>query len=86
MAKVRRPADDAYYVEPWTRLMQGDLFREVPFAFPWPTDTVLVGEGDRVYVSGPFDTTPAMLLTPTCTMAAQGVRSDPTTTQWRLVR
>jgi hypothetical protein len=52
--------------------MQGDLFGEVPFAFPWPTDTVLVGEGDRVYVSGPFETTPAMLVTPTCTMAAQG--------------
>ncbi len=49
-----------------------DLFQAVPFAFPWPTDTVLVGEGDRVYVSGPFDTTLAMLITPTCTMAAQG--------------
>lgn len=29
-------------------------------------------EGSRVFISGPFETTLAILLTPTCTMAAQG--------------
>jgi hypothetical protein len=74
-AKSRRPADDRYYVEPWSPVyMQGDIFRDVPLQFPWPPDVVLPGEeeGSRVFISGPFETTLAILLTPTCTMAAQG--------------
>lgn len=75
MAPLKRPADDEYYEESWTQtLFQGDVFRDVPLAFPWPADVVLVGEreSERRFLSGPFEITHAMLITPTCTMSAQG--------------
>jgi hypothetical protein len=70
---VKRPADDAYYVEPWSEtFLQGDVFVDVPIAIPAPPDAVLMDEGNRRFLSGPFDAGPAMLLSPSCTIAAQG--------------
>jgi len=71
--RLQRPADDDYFVEPWSPIfLQGDLFRDVPFALPAPPDAVVIGEGERRFVSGPFDATLAMLISPSCVMAAQG--------------
>jgi hypothetical protein len=70
---VTRPGDDDYYVEPWSdTFLQGDLFVDVPFAVPAPPDAVFMSEGDRRFLSGPFDAGPAMLISPSCTIAAQG--------------
>lgn len=70
---IKRPADDAYFVEPWSdTFLQSDLFADVPIAVPAPPDAVLVDEGDRRFLSGPFDAGPAMLVSPSCTIAAQG--------------
>ncbi len=72
---VTRPADDDYYVDPWSdTFLQGDLFVDVPFAVPAPPDAVFMSEGDRRFLSGPFDAGPAMLVSPSCTIAAQGAR------------
>ena len=71
--RLQRPADDDYFVEPWSdTFLQGDLFDEVPFAIPAPPDAVVIDEGERRFVSGPFDATPAMLISPSCLIAAQG--------------
>ena len=70
---LQRPDDDNYFVEPWSdTFLQGDVFDEVPFAFPAPPDAVVIDEGERRFVSGPFDATLAMLVSPSCTIAAQG--------------
>jgi hypothetical protein len=77
-SKLHRPADDAYYVEPWSdTFLQGDLFRDVPVAIPAPPDTVVMAEGERRFVSGPFDAGPAMLISPSCAIAAQGPSVSP---------
>jgi hypothetical protein len=71
--RLQRPADEDYFVEPWSEtFLQGDLFDEVPFAIPAPPDAVVIDEGERRFVSGPFDATPAMLISPSCVIAAQG--------------
>lgn len=73
MAKLKRPADDAYYVQPWSDgFLQGDLFKDVPLAIPAPPDAMVMAEGERRFVSGPFDATLALLISPSCVMAAQG--------------
>jgi hypothetical protein len=70
---IKRPADDAYYVEPWSdTFLQGDIFEDVPIAIAAPPDAVLIDEGARRFVSGPFDAGHAMLVSPSCTIAAQG--------------
>lgn len=72
-SKLQRPPDDAYYVEPWSdTFLQGDLFTDVPVAIPAPPDAVVMAEGERRFVSGPFDAGPAMLISPSCAIAAQG--------------
>lgn len=72
-ARLKRPKDDNYYVEPWSdTFLQGDLFDHVPLAVPAPPDAVLRVEGERRFLSGPFEAGPAMLLSPSCTIAAQG--------------
>ncbi len=60
-------------------LRQGDLFHDVPLAYPLPADEVILEEGAtehdairRRFLSGPFDTGFALLVTPTCSMWAQG--------------
>jgi hypothetical protein len=77
-SKLHRPADDAYYVEPWSdTFLQGDLFKDVPVAIPAPPDAVVMAEGERRFVSGPFDAGPAMLISPSCAIAAQGPGASP---------
>lgn len=56
---------------------QGDLFRDVPLAYPGPADQAVLSEEDvsagaRRFLSGPFDVGFGMLITPTCSMRAQG--------------
>ncbi|MGH2968177.1 MAG: hypothetical protein ACRDK0_03805, partial [Solirubrobacteraceae bacterium] len=59
-SKLQRQPDDAYYVEPWSdTFLQGDLFTDVPIAIPAPPDAVVMAEGERRFVSGPFDAGPA---------------------------
>ena len=77
-SKLRRPGDDDYYVEPWSEtFLQGDLFRDVPLAIPAPPDAVVLAEGERRFVSGPFEAGPAMLISPSCAIAAQGSSAPP---------
>jgi len=74
----RRP--DAYYEDRVPLLSQGDIFEEMPLAYPSPADELLVEEGEedqgRRFLSGPLQVGPAMLITPTCSMRSQGVGSD----------
>ncbi len=72
-SRFRRPDDADYYVEPWSdTFLQGDVFTDVPFAMPAPPDAIVMAEGERRFVSGPFDAGPAMLTSPSCAIAAQG--------------
>ena len=72
-SKLRRPPDDEYFVSPWSDgFLQGDVFKDVPFAIPAPPDAVVMAEGERRFVSGPFDAGLAMLISPSCAIAAQG--------------
>lgn len=67
-----RPADEAYYEDRTDWYRQGDLFRDVPRSYPFPADASAQVEGRRKFVSGPFDVGFALLLSPSCSMAAQG--------------
>jgi hypothetical protein len=76
--KLERPADDNYYVSPWSaNFLQGDIFKDVPLGFPFPPDAVFVEEGERRFLSGPFDAGHAMLISPSCAMVAQGPEAPP---------
>lgn len=76
--KIQRPSDDDYYVQPWSdQLLQGDIFADVPVGFPSPPDAVVVIEGERRFVTGPFDAGLAMLISPSCAIAAQGADANP---------
>jgi hypothetical protein len=76
--EIRRPDEGRYYVPPWSaNFLQGDIFQDVPLGFPLPPDAVFVEEGERRFLSGPFDAGLAMLLTPSCAMAAQGAEVEP---------
>ena len=81
-----RPADDDYYQPGRIELFsQGDIFRDVPLAYPTVlgeleeaedaddqvTDDWLAA-GRRRFLSGPLEFGYAMLITPTCAMSAQG--------------
>lgn len=77
MSGERRPDDGLYYETRLELLSQGDLFRDVPLAYPSPADEIVSAEdeetaGARRFLSGPFETGLAMLSTPTCSMRAQG--------------
>jgi len=77
--RQRRPIED-YYETRNQHLSQGDIFRDVPLAYPLPADEVVVDEDDRgarLFLSGPFETGLALLLTPSCSMTAQ--RAEPGT-------
>jgi hypothetical protein len=81
-----RPADDEYYEPESTDLFsQGDIFRDVPLAYPTVLGELRAGEdlddedsddwlaaGKRRFLSGPLDFGHTMLITPTCAMSAQG--------------
>jgi hypothetical protein len=74
-----RPDDDDYYAPHRTELYsQGDIFRDVPLAYPTMLEETEVDgapddraedwltAGKRRFLSGPLDFGPAMLITPTC--------------------
>jgi hypothetical protein len=75
--RPERPADVDYYERDRVELFsQGDLFRDVPLAYPLPADELVVAEveggGSRRFLSGPLTFGPAMLITPSCSLGAQG--------------
>jgi len=75
--RPERPSDAEYYERHRVELLsQGDMFRDVPLAYPLPADELLVdgeqGGGVRRFVSGPLEFGVAMLITPSCSMGAQG--------------
>ncbi len=73
--RPERPSDVDYYERHRVELFsQGDLFRDVPLAYPLPADELVVdGEsGSRRFLSGPLEFGPAMLVTPSCSLGAQG--------------
>jgi hypothetical protein len=76
--RPERPPDAEYYQRERVELFsQGDLFRDVPLAYPLPADDLIMdeapGEGGRRFLSGPLRFGPAMLITPSCSLSAQGV-------------
>jgi hypothetical protein len=83
-----RPGDDEYYAQDRTALFsQGDVFRDVPLAYPTALEETeddrepderaedWLAAGKRRFLSGPLDFGPAMLITPTCATAPR-VRRD----------
>src|ERR687887_2145922 len=73
--RPERPLDAGYYERDRVELFsQGDLFRDVPLAYPLPADELVIDEreGDRRFLSGPLEFGPAMLITPSCSLGAQG--------------
>lgn len=75
MPRPERPSDTDYYERDRVELVsQGDLFRDVPLAYPLPADELLVDEasGGRRFLTGPLAFGPAMLITPSCSIGAQG--------------
>lgn len=66
------PPDGSYYADRTSYFRQGDLFREIPLGYPWPPDAMSHSAGARKFLSGPFEPGFGMLLTPTCSMVAQG--------------
>jgi len=70
MSPEPRPDDSDYYDWRTEYLRQGDLFAEVPLGLQLPAEAF--NHGDRKFVAGPFEVGFAMLITPSCSMAAQG--------------
>jgi hypothetical protein len=75
--RPERPRDAEYYERDRVELFsQGDLFRDVPLADPLPADELIIddaeGGGSRRFLSGPLEFGPAMLITPSCSLGAQG--------------
>ena len=74
-SKPERPADTEYYERERVELFsQGDVFRDVPLAYPLPANELVIDEssGRRRFLSGPLSFGPAMLITPSCSMGVQG--------------
>src|SRR5436190_6301206 len=73
--RPQRPRDADYYQRDRVELFsQGDLFRDMPLAYPLPADELVVDEesgGSRRFLSGPLEFGPAMLITPSCSLGAQ---------------
>ena len=73
--RPERPPDADYYERDRVELFsQGDLFRDVPLAYPLPATELVVDEEDarsRRFLSGPLEFGPAMLITPSCSFGAQ---------------
>ena len=74
--RPERPSDSEYYERDHVEFFsQGDLFRDVPLAYPLPADELVVDDesgGSRRFLSGPLEFGPAMLITPSCSLGAQG--------------
>lgn len=78
MAHERRP-QGPYFEQRTSLLSQGDIFRDVPLAFPSPADAIVLEDAvdtGRSFLSGPLDYGPAMLITPTCSMRSQALGRD----------
>lgn len=77
MPRQERPSDDCYYERRLDLLSQGDIFRDVPLAYPFPPGEIVedpnAASGARQFLSGPFEVGNAILLTPTCSMRAQQI-------------
>jgi hypothetical protein len=73
--RVPRPAGEYYEIR-HELLSQGDIFRDVPLAFPLPADRIYddpdQSTAKRRFLSGPLEYGMAILLSPTCSMRAQG--------------
>jgi hypothetical protein len=74
--RPERPADVGYYERDRVKLFsQGDLFRDIPLAYPLPADELVIDEaedgGSRRFLSGPLEFGSAMLITPSCSLGAQ---------------
>lgn len=75
--RPERPPDAEYYERDRVELFsQGDLFRDVPLAYPLPADELVIDEteggGGRRFLSGPLEFGTGMLITPSCSLGAQG--------------
>jgi hypothetical protein len=75
--RPKRPSDAEYYERDRVELFsQGDVFRDVPLAYPLPVDELVIdaaeGGGSRRFLSGPLEFGAAMLITPSCSLGAQG--------------
>lgn len=70
VSREPRPADETYYEWRTEHFRQGDLFTEVPLGLHLPAEAY--SHGERKFVAGPFEVGFAMMLTPSCSMAAQG--------------
>jgi hypothetical protein len=75
--RPERPSDADYYERDRVELFsQGDLFRDHPLAYPLPADEFVAdaeeGGRSRRFLSGPLEFGPAMLITPSCSLATQG--------------
>lgn len=76
MSHERRPTGHYYEKERKSLFSQGDIFSNVPLAYPSPADEIAINadsdqEGRR-FLSGPLDIGWALLITPTCSMRTQG--------------
>lgn len=66
-----RPPDADYFEERTDYFRQGDVFRDIPLGYPFPAEAFSHAAGSRKFLSGPFEPGFGLLLTPTCSMAAQ---------------
>ena len=58
MASEHRPDDADYYENRLELFSQGDIFHDVPLAYPLPADEIVEDEesyGSRRFLSGPFE-------------------------------
>ena len=66
-----------YYETRIDLFSQGDIFHDVPLAYPTPAGEIEIENPDspeettRTFLSGPLDYGHAMLITPTCSMRSQ---------------
>jgi hypothetical protein len=77
------PRPRAEYYESRTDLYsQGDIFRDVPLAYPTPAAEIAIEDTDtpeetaRTFLSGPLEYGLAMLISPTCSMRSQTAGRD----------
>ena len=74
MSREPRPPDDAYFEIRSELLSQGDVFADVPLAYPMPAQEIVEQEAagtGRRFLSGPLDFGMAMLITPTCSIRSR---------------